>query len=429
MGQKSPIGKDSPRREIFEPVAAAQQATIGSRGIREGVFAMLNFAELEPVGPGTPAGRYLRRFWHPVSRASDLRRGQAKPLEILGERFTLYRGEDGVARVVGFRCAHRGTQLSTGWVEGTALRCRYHGWKYDAAGQCVEQPNEPRPFCEKARIPTYPTREYASLVFAYLGEGAPPPFRTYPDLDRPGTLVADPPERLPCSFWNRLDNDLLHIPWVHRATAQRRGWNHYFTLYGIRAEEAPFGMKTLRFAPEGESQTALGLRQFHYFFMPTTQLFWQRTRAKGYEGRELWDAKHVWTVPVNDRAYVNFDVTNTPLFGEEGKAYAEARLTHEEAEAETRWQIAERVLAGEMTLEDLPADMTATTSFEIEDYVTQVGQGTVAARGDELLGPTDIQLALIRRLWLREVSALVEERPLTSWQIPAEPLAVLAGAV
>jgi 5,5'-dehydrodivanillate O-demethylase oxygenase subunit len=389
---------------------------------------MLNFAELEPVGPGTPAGRYLRLFWHPVCRASDLKRGQAKPLEILGENFTLYRGNDGIARVTGFRCAHRGTQLSTGWVEGNGLRCRYHGWRYDADGRCVEQPNEKRPFCERASIPTYPTREYAGLIFAYLGAGDAPPFRTYPDLDRPGTLVADPPEMLPCTFWNRLDNDMCHIPWVHRATAERRGWNHYLVIYGVKAEEMPFGMRSLRLAPEGESQEALGLRQFHYFFMPNCQLFWQRTRAKGYENRELWDAKHIWTVPINDRAYVNFDVTNTPLVGEEGRAYAEARLTHEEAEAKTRWQIARSVLAGEMTLEDLPADMTATTSFEIEDYVTQVGQGSVGARGTELLGPTDIELSLIRRLWLREVTALAGGLPLTTWKIPTEPLTTLLAA-
>jgi 5,5'-dehydrodivanillate O-demethylase len=111
----------------------------------------LQFADLERVGPGTPAGRYLRLFWHPVLRARDLRPGQAKPIEVLGQKFTVYRGSDGVVRVVDFRCAHRGAQLSLGWVEGDAIRCRYHGWKYDGAGRCVEQPNEQEPFCDKVR--------------------------------------------------------------------------------------------------------------------------------------------------------------------------------------------------------------------------------------------------------------------------------------
>ena len=40
----------------------------------------LQFADLEAVGPGTPAGNYLRKFWHPVLRASDMRSRTAKPI-------------------------------------------------------------------------------------------------------------------------------------------------------------------------------------------------------------------------------------------------------------------------------------------------------------------------------------------------------------
>ena len=49
------------------------------------------YREFSRVGPGTLAGRYLRRFWHPVYRAQDLRPGHAKPLRLMGEDFTLYR--------------------------------------------------------------------------------------------------------------------------------------------------------------------------------------------------------------------------------------------------------------------------------------------------------------------------------------------------
>src|SRR3954469_21554949 len=94
------------------------------------------------TGPGTLAGQYLRRFWQPVYRAQDLAPGRAAPIEIMSERLTLYRGEAGTAHLVDFRCAHRGTQLSVGWVEDDCIRCRYHGWMYDATGQCVEQPGE-----------------------------------------------------------------------------------------------------------------------------------------------------------------------------------------------------------------------------------------------------------------------------------------------
>src|SRR5437667_5892622 len=105
------------------------------------------------------------------------------PLRIHGEDFPLYRGQVGRAHAVAFRCAHRGTQLSTGWVEGDNLRCFYHGWMYDGSGQCVEQPAEPQPFCEKIRIRSYPVQEYLGLIFAYLGEGEPPELPGYREFE------------------------------------------------------------------------------------------------------------------------------------------------------------------------------------------------------------------------------------------------------
>jgi 5,5'-dehydrodivanillate O-demethylase len=91
----------------------------------------------------------------------------------MSEDFTLYRGESGAPHLVGFRCAHRGTQVTVGWVEGDEIRCRYHGWKFGPDGQCTEQPGEPEPFCEKIRIKSYPTREYLGLIFAYLAHPVP----------------------------------------------------------------------------------------------------------------------------------------------------------------------------------------------------------------------------------------------------------------
>src|SRR5919199_3174498 len=99
-------------------------------------------AAFEYTGPGTLAGRYLRAFWQPVALAADLPPGHAKPIRIMSEDYTLYRGEGGAAHLVAYRCAHRGTQLSTGWVEDDCIRCRYHGWMYDGDGRCVHQPLE-----------------------------------------------------------------------------------------------------------------------------------------------------------------------------------------------------------------------------------------------------------------------------------------------
>ena len=111
------------------------------------------------------------------------------------------------------------------------------------------------------------------------------------------------------------------------------------------------------------------------------------------------------------------------LEGAEADAYAEARYSQQEAEAEFRWDLAAKILDGEMAIEDLPADMWAYTSFAIEDYVTQVGMGPLALRSNEKLAATDTKLAMLRRLWLEEVNALVQGEPTTDWTLPDEPLA------
>lgn len=62
------------------------------------------------IGPGTPGGRYMRAYWQPVARGADVSAGQAIPIRILGEKFTLYRGEGGRVRLVDNACAHRGSK-------------------------------------------------------------------------------------------------------------------------------------------------------------------------------------------------------------------------------------------------------------------------------------------------------------------------------
>src|SRR5215470_17019140 len=147
--------------------------------------AMIGVNDFISAGPETLAGKFLRSFWQPVYCGHEILPGRAVPIRVMGENFTLYRGESGTPHLVGDRCAHRGTQLSVGWIEGDSIRCFYHGWKYDGSGQCVEQPAEPKPFAEKIHIPGYPVEEYLGLIFIYLGKGKPPPLPRYPKLEGP----------------------------------------------------------------------------------------------------------------------------------------------------------------------------------------------------------------------------------------------------
>lgn len=94
------------------------------------------------TGPGRLAGTYMRLFWQPVARSVDLPIGRSKPITVMNVRYTLYRGQSGEPYVVDHHCPHRGTQLSAGYVEGEAIRCVYHGWKFGGGGACLERPGE-----------------------------------------------------------------------------------------------------------------------------------------------------------------------------------------------------------------------------------------------------------------------------------------------
>jgi len=176
------------------------------------IEAPQDYRDFVHTGAGTLAGRYMRRFWQPVYVSRNLTPGAAKPIRVMSEDFTLYRGEAGTPHVVAFRCAHRGTQLSTGWVEGDEIRCRYHGWRYDGSGQCTEVPGDASNFCKTVRIDRYPVEEYLGLIFVYLGEDEPPPLPRYPDYEGGGVVNTDWTSR-PCNFFNILENgaDPVHF--------------------------------------------------------------------------------------------------------------------------------------------------------------------------------------------------------------------------
>ena len=127
---------------------------------------------LTRIGPETPAGQLLRRYWHPIAAAVELTEEKPKKrVRVLGEDLLLYRNQNGGYGLVRERCSHRGASLYYGFVEADGIRCAYHGWKYDACGKCVEQPfeNPESGFREKIRHTAYPVEKLAGLLFAYLG--------------------------------------------------------------------------------------------------------------------------------------------------------------------------------------------------------------------------------------------------------------------
>ena len=363
---------------------------------------MVNFMDFYYTGPGTLAGQYMRKFWHPIYRAEDLKPGWAKPIKIMGEQFTLYRGDDGTPHVVDFRCPHRQTQLSVGWVEGDCIRCRFHGWKFDSSGQCIEQPAEKESFAEKIRIRSCPTQEYLKLIFVYFGEGEPPPLPRYPDFEK-DTLWAETYVR-PCNYVNNLENDPIHIPFTHRESEFYM--NRPPEIPDITVEESEWGVLLTSRFPSGRLYiTQHGL--------PNILCFRER------------DRDHLaWRVPVDDDNHASFqlDVTHI-LEGEEGEAYKNRHKARTGKLGRSPTEIGEAVLRGDIRIQDIEGPERSNIVW-IQDYATQVGQGPLELRKKEWLGRSDRALILIRKIWERELQALEDGKPLKQW-VRSEQLAAL----
>src|SRR3954471_19557226 len=108
------------------------------------------------VGPGTPGGAMLRRYWWPVTFSDDVKgpsqQGRPKKVRLLGEDFVLFRDGNGRIGMVESQCAHRRAPMEYGRVEADGIRCCYHGWKFDTHGRCLETPCEDEGSTLKDRV-------------------------------------------------------------------------------------------------------------------------------------------------------------------------------------------------------------------------------------------------------------------------------------
>ena len=363
------------------------------------------------TGPGTLAGKYLRGFWQPVYTAEDLQAGYAAPIQVMGEKFTLYRGESGAPYVLDFRCAHRGTQLSVGWVEGECIRCFYHGWKYDGTGQCVEQPAEDVSFAAKVKIRSYPTQEYLGLIFTYLGQGATPPFPRYPQLEQDGVLDVSSYVRN-CNYFNTLENgvDQAHVPFTHaKSNFTKFGLN--WDIPKISAEETEYGVAMYGTRSDGVSRV-------NHYLMPNILYI----KGSPEESAEKWRDAFAWRVPIDDVSHASFNISLVHVTGDAAERYRKTRQQRRatvEKLPSTR-EMADAVLAGSWRIHDIE---DRPDIVNIQDHVAQEGQGAIPDRDVERLGRSDTAIILMRKIWLRELRALAEGRPLKTWALPEGLLA------
>jgi 5,5'-dehydrodivanillate O-demethylase len=343
--------------------------------------------KLTRVGPGTPAGETLRKYWLPVGFSNDVNSDEPQFVTWLGEDLLIFRDEFGRVGLIHPYCAHRNTSLEYGWIEGGGIRCCYHGWVYDIHGRCIDQPGEPAGsnFKDRIKLKSYPVRELGGVVFAFMGSGDPPALPNY------DFLVREDGERVyhgyirDASFLQQLENALdpvhatvLHGREVHgtRAIAAFRE----MPVFDVKATREMACYISRRKGPEPATELH---REVAYF--PPLLVVHDGGSLPGDPKPVTIDA--CWRMPVDDYRTRSFIVKFKPF--KDGQKVAEKARDQPEVPP---------LMRGTRRKFDM-------TTVNGQDCASQVGQGALTDRTAEHLGTSDRGVILVRKLWKETIEA------------------------
>jgi 5,5'-dehydrodivanillate O-demethylase oxygenase subunit len=339
---------------------------------------------LTRVGAGTPMGELLRRYWYPVAIGSQLGPGDRRKVRLLGEDLALCRLSDGTTHLLEDRCPHRGAALSYGIVEPEGLRCPYHGWLFDGAGRCLEQPGEPpsAAFTGRVRARSYAVEELGGLIFAYLG---PEPVPTLPRYD---LFCWDDAVRdigyatIPCNFVQIMENgvDLDHVAWLHGRLSQ------WLAARGL-ADEIP---------------RTFSRRNREVAFETTDYGILMRRQLEGQDSAaDDWSIGHPLVFP------------NLLRLGGGGSYGFHIRIPVDDETTWVLWYLAYRpgdrpvtdpgpVTCYEVPWRDENGDFLL-NNVEGQDIMAWVTQGRIADRSREHLGAVDRGVIALRRMFFEQL--------------------------
>ncbi|WP_426247412.1 Rieske 2Fe-2S domain-containing protein [Nocardioides sp. LHG3406-4] len=355
---------------------------------------------LTQVGPGTPGGNLLRRYWHPVALASQLTPEKPKlQVRILGEDLILALQPNGEYALFQEHCAHRSCSLFYGFLEEDGVRCAYHGWKFAYSGECVDQPFE-APNNDRLRkrsgINGYRVERLSGLIFAYLGpdsESDPVPL-----LPRWDVLVKRNGWRqlwlrgpLECNWLQIQENtaDTIHTYYLHARMLRELGYpNGEPDRVAAAYYERPVESYSFERCEWGIEKTCVyggenaGIERRPPLIFPNILRVGDGVRD---------DLMH-WRVPVDDENTLLFEMTFFPTEGIDA-----------EPEDELRESIVLPKDAGRTP--DGGYDML---TFPVQDQMAWETQGRITDRTKENLGASDRGIAMLRRM-LAEQIELVEQ--------------------
>lgn len=345
---------------------------------------------LTRVGAGTPMGDLMRRWWHPIAGVSELLKRPTKAVRLLGEDLVLYRTPRGKFGLIEQRCLHRSMDMLYGLPEDEGIRCAYHGWVYDFAGQCIEQPAEPpgSVFKDKVQMKSYPAEELGDLVWAYLGP------KPVPLLPRWDMLVWENVTRvisacvLPCNWLQAAENalDQTHVEWLHG----------YYGSYAAHLDGRPW-----QESDQGH-HLRLGYDRFDYGIIKR-----RITSNTTGEDDEHWSMGHPLVLPAMLRQ--GYDNRHTFLIRVPIDDEHTWHIRYEAWVPEPDATVQHRGVTELKEIEILgPDGRIIDDTNPAQDILAWIGQGPISDRTRERLGVGDVGVIMFRRL-LEEQLQLVKD--------------------
>ena len=211
---------------------------------RQGVWSLQPDPLFAEVGPGTPCGEYLRRYWMPFAMTDQVKDLPVRT-RLLGEDLVLFRETGGRLGLIHLHCAHRNMSLEFGIIEQGGIRCSYHGWKYAVDGTILDTPCEPpaSQVKSKACLGAYPVVEFKGLAFTYMGPQPTPPFPVFDTFDEPGDEMLASLIHSPCNWLQVMENawDPFHVVFLHTKAVRTQFIDAFAEMPRIEFFERPYG--------------------------------------------------------------------------------------------------------------------------------------------------------------------------------------------
>lgn len=382
---------------------------------------MLNHQEneiLTRVGPGTPLGRFLRRYWIPAALCEEIVDPGGAPVRVglLGERLVAFRDPEGRPGLIQEFCPHRGASLVYARNEPGGLRCIYHGWKMGACGEIVETPAEPAGsrLRHKLRHVAYPVREAGGILWTYMGPPElEPPFPTFPWMSLPSSRLLVVKMYQDCNYLQGLEGDLdpAHPNYLHRdldagdASWRGAGWQSIYDLMfdgapTIHCEDTPHMMRVVatRKTPDPNLQHVRVTEWVAPFYCLT---------ASGPNESKAFKA---W-LPIDDHCCYTFYVHFHPRMPLDREAiYANWNHRTEGPDYRTPHTLANRHLQDRAQM--IQGNYSGITGAAIQDRAVQESMGSIYDRTQEHLGQSDKAVVYYRRYMLRKIAEMERGLPL-----------------